>query len=192
MSGFAVALSLAVAAGHALAGPAARAASAWFLAGVFMWSGVAKLRRPALSAMAMVDFGVLRRVRPWLGAALGATEVTLAGALALAAALLWLFALLIARSLAAGRDFACFCFGEAEGRLSRWTLARTAALALLATAAAVPPWHPGGPRQAAGALPAIAGSALLGTIALASYIPRLLRWNTEPVMIRPAVHIEVR
>ncbi len=162
----------------------------WVLAVVFAWSGIVKLRQPALAAMAMVDFGILRRVRPGLGAALGAAETLLAVSLALgvfpaltlpvAAGLLWLFVALIAHSLLSGEEFACFCFGNADSELSRLTLVRTGALALLASALAFAPAgaYPGfGP---AGILQAVSAVALVGTLALAARIPKLLRWNRDP------------
>ncbi len=168
-----------------------RGVAIWLLVGVFAWSGVAKLRRPTLAAMAIVDFGVTRRARPVLGVLLGSVEVLLATllalgvlsrlVLALTAMLLWFFALLIARSLRAGANFACFCFGEADDRLSGWTLVRTIALALLASmetltalslsSTTVP--------YATRILQAIAALSLLGTIVLARSIPRLLRQSNH-------------
>lgn len=111
---------------------------------MFLLSGIVKLRRPALAAMAIVDFGIGRRVRSALGLALGAAEVALAVLLVasvrlgfwVAAPLLWLFALLIGRSLLRGERFACFCFGDGETVLSWRTLVRTLSLAVLATIAA--------------------------------------------------------
>jgi len=47
----------------------------WILAIIFAWSGIAKLWQPTLAARALVDFGVLRRVRPHLGSALGVAEL---------------------------------------------------------------------------------------------------------------------
>jgi hypothetical protein len=59
--------------------------------------------------------------------------------LPLTVGLLWFFVLLIAKSLFSGEDFSCFCLGDADTRLSRLTLVRTAALALLASALALAP-----------------------------------------------------
>src|SRR3712207_435418 len=147
MNGFESARSLFAGALQLLSAPTGYGIGVWVLGIIFTWSGVAKLRRPTLAAMAMMDFGVLRRVRPRLGSALGAAELLLAEFLAtgvlagiflpFAAALLWFFALLIARSLLAGEDFACFCFGDGDTRLSGLTLLRTVTLALLATVLAV-------------------------------------------------------
>ncbi len=164
----------------------------WVLAIVFVWSGVAKLRRPALAAMAMMDFGVVRRIRPRLGSALGAAELLLALflvagvlpalSLPLTAGLLWFFFLLILKGLLSGGDFACFCFGDSASKLSRLTLVRTATLALLASVLAVAP-------PAAGTyaglgetyvLQAITAAAFIGAIVLVGQIPSLLRWNRDP------------
>jgi Methylamine utilisation protein MauE len=170
-------------------GPAGYGIAVWVLAIIFVWSGLAKVRRPALAAMAMNDFGILRRIRPRLGGALGAVELLVAlsliiGAfpvliLPVTAGLLWFFVLLIARSLWAGRDFSCFCFGDADARLSRLTLVRTIALALLASALVVAPIRYAGFDQVY-LFQAVCAAALVGAIVLASRIPRLLRWNKDP------------
>ena len=205
MDGFQAALSLVAETLQALASPGVYGVAAWFLAGVFAWSGVAKLRRPSLAAIAMVDFGVVRKARKGLGVALGAAEVALALALALkvlptfflcvAAVLLWFFVLLIGRSLAAGERFACFCFGDDDSRLSRWTLLRTGALAVLAsTLAGVLAFSPASPVVYPGAsaatevLQAISALALLGIVALGSRIPKLVSWNSDPYVIRQEVN----
>jgi hypothetical protein len=161
----------------------------WILAIVFVWSGLAKLRRPALAAMAINDFGVLRKIRPRLGAALGGAELLLAlslvaGALPVVflpvtAGLLWLFVLLIAKSLWSGKDFSCFCFGDSDARISRLTLVRTGALALLASALAVAP-VPYASFSQAYLLQALSAAAFVGVIALGGEIPKLLRWNRDP------------
>jgi hypothetical protein len=187
MNGFATLIALVQ---EVALGPVGYGIAVWFLAGVFAWSGTAKLCQPTLAAAAMVDFRVVRRVCPALGVLLGATEVLLACALAtgfllrltviFAAGLLWIFALLIARSLLAGAHFTCSCFGDADDQLSNLTLARTAALALLASALAlVGPPMTSRPNIRAVALQAVAGLSLLGAIVLVSYMPRLLRWNRD-------------
>src|SRR6266511_5433680 len=86
---------------------AVQGAGASFLAGIFAVAGVSKLRRPTQAALAIVRFGVTKRLRPRLGAGAGAAEVILACSLASQAApgatasvavgLLSLFAFLIAR-----------------------------------------------------------------------------------------------
>jgi hypothetical protein len=195
MNGFESALALFARFLQLVTAPAGYGIAVWVLTIIFVWSGVAKLRRPALAAMAITDFGVLRRVRPRLGSALGAAEVLLALFLAtgtlpmlflpVTAGLLWIFVLLIARSLFSGEDFACFCFGDGDSRLSRLTLARTAALALLASVLALAPPLTG---SYAGfdetyLLQAVSAAALVGAIMLGSQVPRLLRWNKNPYRI---------
>ncbi len=78
VSGFESALSLFVGALGLLTAPSGFGIAVWILAIILAWSGIAKLRRPTLAAVAIVDFGVVRRVRPPLGAALGAGELLLA------------------------------------------------------------------------------------------------------------------
>jgi hypothetical protein len=189
VNGFESALSLFAKALHLITAPTGYGIAVWILAIVFVWSGVAKLRQPTLAAVAMMDFGVLRRVRPRLGSALGAAELLLAlllisGTLPalflpVTAGLLWLFVLLIAKSLLSGEDFACFCFGDADSRLSRLTLVRTGALALLASVLAVVPL-PYASFDRTYLLQAISAAAFVGTIALSSQIAKLLRWNRDP------------
>jgi hypothetical protein len=192
MNGFESALSLLASALHLVSTPTGYGIGVWILGIIFVWSGVAKLRRPTLAAMAMMDFGVLRRVRPRLGSALGAAEVLLAlflitGTLPVlfvpvTAGLLWFFVLLIARSLRSGQDFPCFCFGGADSRLSRLTLVRTAALAVLASVLAVAAPEVG---RYAGfsetyVLQAVSAAAFVGAILLGNQISKLLRWNKDP------------
>lgn len=192
MNGFESALALFAGFLDLLTGQAGYGIAVWVLVIIFVWSGVAKLRKPTLAAMAITDFGVVRRIRPRLGSALGATEVLLALFLAagilptvflsFTAGLLWLFVLLIARSLWLGKDFACFCFGEADSRLSRWTLIRTAALATLATLLAAAPLQTGSYAGFVQAyvLQAVAAAAIVGAVVLGGQIPKLLRWNRDP------------
>jgi Methylamine utilisation protein MauE len=189
MSGFEAAFSLVAELLRLVTAPTGYGIAIWILAIIFVWSGLAKLRRPTLAAMAIVDFGVLRRVRPRLGSALGAAELLLAlflitGTipaifLPVTAGLLWIFVLLISRNLWSGKDFACFCFGDADSRLSRLTLVRTAALALLASVLAAAPLPYAGFSQAY-LLQAITAAALVGSMVLGSQIRRLLRWNGDP------------
>jgi Methylamine utilisation protein MauE len=189
LNGFVSALSLLSEAVGLLTAPAGYGIAVSVLAIVFVWSGLAKLRRPALAAMAITDFGVLRKIRPWLGSALGGAELLLAVSLIVGvlpivflpvtAGLLWFFVLLIAKSLWSGKEFSCFCFGDADARISRVTLVRTIALALLASALAVAPL----PYASFGQtylLQALCAAALVGAIALGSQIPKLLRWNRDP------------
>lgn len=192
MNGFESALALFTELLRLVVAPTGYGIAVWILGIVFVWSGVAKLRRPTLAAMAMMDFGVLRRIRPRLGGALGAAELLLALSLVagvlpalvlpVTAGLLWFFVLLIARGLLSGEDFACFCFGDSASRLSRLTLLRTGVLALLASMLAVSPPASGvyADFSQTYLLQAIAAAAFIGTIVLVSQIPRLLRWNSDP------------
>jgi hypothetical protein len=110
---------------------------------MFVWSGIAKARRPTLAALAMNEFGLTSGLNRRLAVALGASEIALGVALgstvlprlslAVSSAALWLFAFLIARSLRRGDRFACFCFGNADASISSMTLLRALGLALLST-----------------------------------------------------------
>jgi hypothetical protein len=62
MNGFATVLSLLADALHLVTASEVYGIAVWILAIIFVWSGLAKLRRPTLAAMAMQDFGVLRRI----------------------------------------------------------------------------------------------------------------------------------
>jgi hypothetical protein len=193
VNGFESALSLFARALQLITAPAGYGIAVWILAIAFVWSGVAKLRQPTLAAMAMMDFGVLRRVRPWLGSALGAAEVLVALSLVtgtlpalflpITAGLLWFFVLLIAKGLLSGEDFACFCFGDADSRLSWLTLVRTATLALLASLLAVAPLPDYAGLSETYVLQATSAAAIVGGIVLVAQIPNLLRWNKDPYRI---------
>ncbi len=194
MGGFEYALSLAGDTLHLLRSEPGHGIVVWFLAVVFLWSGIVKLRRPALAALAIVDFGVIRRPLPSFGSALGTVEVLLAVLLVsevvptlilpVTAALLWFFAFLIARSLRSGESFACFCFGDSGSKLSRWALARTVALALIATAQVPAPALVSYPILSQSyLLQAVTAVALVGTLALLGQVLRLLRWNKDPFVI---------
>ena len=67
MNGFASALSLLMSGFRAVTTSPGYGIGIWFLAAVFFWSGIVKLRQPTLAAMAMVDFGVAQRVRKTWG-----------------------------------------------------------------------------------------------------------------------------
>jgi hypothetical protein len=187
MGGFSSAFAYARDLIDALNGTVGGGIFAWLLAGVFALSGGLKLRRPILAAMAITDFGVSRRVRPVLGRLLGIGELAVAVTLVVsprvggvfAAILLWFFVALIARSLRAGRKFACVCFGERDSAISRWTLVRTCLLAILATALAIAAPNLGATGANALLQAEIAGG-VLGFVALIRSVPRLLRWNSDP------------
>jgi hypothetical protein len=195
MSGFDVLGNLVQDAGDVATEPAFFGAALWLLAGVFAVSGVAKLRQPALAAMAIADFGVVRRPRPIHGTALGALEAALALGLAastaggtggnaaaagVAAVVLWAFVFLIVRSLRAGERFECFCFGRGDASLSVRTALRTGALAVLATFVAFGVAGSAPLDPASMASYAVAGLGVLSVCALAARAPDLARWNDDP------------
>lgn len=154
----------------------------WLVAGVLVWSGVAKLRRPHLAALALIDFGATRRFDVRFGIALAGLELMLAFGLALPAihelaiaastVLFWVFSTAIYLNLRLGRRFACFCFGESDGQLSTKALARTTVLALLATFLLLGP----APRASSLmdlALQIVAAVAVLLCIRLGAAVPSL-------------------
>jgi methylamine utilization protein MauE len=161
---------------------------ALFLAGVFAWSGAAKLRRPQLAALAIADFGLVQRPRRLYGLALGFLEIGLACALAaepgmplvLGAVSLALvaFTVLVARAVWRSESFACFCFGGGD-EVSSATLLRN--LALLALVALLWSPTPGAAPAPSGApaLSALVAIAALATTALLGRVPRLFGWNRE-------------
>jgi hypothetical protein len=161
-----------------------------FLLGyVFCWSGIAKVRNPALAALAMKDFEVVTSPRPGFGLVLGICE-TLLGLLlvsglfirtsALVAMLvLWTFSGLIARSLLQDRKFECFCFGGLDGQVSKLSLLRTVCLALLATLLFLLPQLSNVPELSVSVTPAIAGLALLFAIVLLTQTSTVAKWTRQ-------------
>jgi hypothetical protein len=120
----------------------------WALVAIFLTSGIAKVRRPGHAAVAISNFGLTRSVRRSYGSAAGVFEIALAVCLgitafpaasnaaralvlAVTAALLALFAILIAGSLRRGDRFPCACFGDGSEEISRRSLARTLAIGLV-------------------------------------------------------------
>jgi hypothetical protein len=113
------------------------------------WAGMLKLSRPFAASVALVRFGLARRVRPAFGRVAGAVELA-AGALLVAlpfsgwayvlpTALLFLFVVLIGRALLRHERFSCGCFGADEAdTIGVWTLAR--ALAFLGLCMAALAW----------------------------------------------------
>lgn len=162
-----------------------------FLLGlVFLLSAIPKLRKPQLAALAMVDFGVATRARPSMGLALGLAELLLAVALGAAAitaatasrvipvmaaaAVLWVFAALIGRTLRSPDRFSCFCFGSEEAAISSRTLLRTGALAILASLLAAAAFAP---VETAGLQPELleltTAGAVLGTAVALFQLPTI-------------------
>jgi hypothetical protein len=161
----------------------------WFLAAMFAFTGIEKLRQPDRAALALVDFRLVRRFDRRWGLAAGATEAVVAVALvagrpvipaALAAvSLLWFFAWLLARSLVRGDQFACFCFGDLDAEISLVGLARTVGLALVTSALVADLVIQGSPVAGARTevVPALAGIALFGSALVVSKVGILLRLN---------------
>lgn len=165
---------------------------AWVYVWIFTWAGIAKIRQPVSAAEALVDFRLVKSVRPRLGLLLGVGEVALAVVLAsgymdafvtpVVALLLWFFVFLIARALARGANFACFCFGRSESRLSTRTAVRTGVLAVGSVGLLMQSlWleRPMSPDLAG--LEAVSGLALVSIVALLSVFPILvMRTNSSP------------
>lgn len=141
------------------------------LAALFVASGVPKIRRPFELAIALVRFGIVRRVRPGLGRLLGAVEVAIGLAVALSpvlfpvsiAALLLLvaFTAVVVRSLAAGQSVECACFGTGE-RTSMSTVIRNLVLIGVALFVAFAPGVPTTDQRISG--------ILVGTLLTCGYL----------------------
>jgi hypothetical protein len=139
------------------------------LALVFVVAALAKLVDLAGFRQTLVDFGLHTAVGRWAAPAIVATELIIAGLLVptptaiagatAAVALLAVFSAAIGRVLRRGEAPDCGCMGAARSKpVSRSTLARNAALALVAAAVAV-----AGPGAALTAPPiaVIVGAALV-------------------------------
>jgi uncharacterized membrane protein YphA (DoxX/SURF4 family) len=122
------------------------------LAAVFATAAIAKLRSPARTAATLDDFRMPRPLIPAsvyalplieLGiAVLLVPEETAAWAALAAAALLATFSTAITGALARGEDVECNCFGAATASpVRRSTLARDAALFMLAAFVAIGGWN---------------------------------------------------
>lgn len=160
----------------------------WFLALVFVWSGVAKLHHRRLAGMAVAEFMHFRRVHPLYGVTLGVSEVGLGIALVVgpvrefasvvAALVLAAFCIVLARSLARGDRFPCYCFGS-DSALSIASLARTAGLGLLAAGLAVATLSANPAREVSSLASATGGAAALCLIVLTSISVRLIVSSRE-------------
>lgn len=195
MNGFSAVISLTLSVITVLREPVAVRATLYFLSGVFLISGISKIRRPELVAMSMVDFGIADAVHPRFGRGFGALELMLAVMLVpsglwsgrlswltptAVAMLLWSFVVLLARSLISGHRFPCHCFGNDESALSGWTLGRTIVLAGAATLAALETRTTGAnPGAAEAILELICAMAALSVVGLGQRLGGLLRWNQQ-------------
>lgn len=176
-----------------LARPEVYAIGSFLLAVVFLVSAYPKLRKPRLAALAIVDFGVMKKVRSEAGLALAFIELSLALALfgavmasgggvvlplVLAALLLWIFVALIARALTSSERFSCFCFGAGDSSLSAWTLVRSTLLAVLATGLVFASGNQAAPALEEVALELATAVSILGTLALLVHAPGIWRENS--------------
>lgn len=182
--------------------PSAHSVGHWLLALIFAWSGSTKLRRPGRTALALIDFGLVRTYRRELGVVVGASELLLGVVLALAAmsagsrltplasacaaAVLSFFVLIIARSLRRGDAFPCFCFGGETSELSRSSLIRTALLALIAVVLIFSDARADDSARET-ALEGLVALALLGTAALTGQVLPLVRANGDPFGVKTEV-----
>lgn len=161
----------------------------WLLALVFGWSGTVKVREPELTALALVDLGLVKRARRKLGLAAGGCELAIAFGLVLfgaisavplmiATAVLVAFSLLLLRVVRSDADVPCFCFGDSKTPASWRTFGRTAGLALYAAMASAR--FDGGVAPVLPLEIVLAATAAVGLVmssALATRLSRLLRWN---------------
>lgn len=167
--------------------------TARILGTIFVWSATNKLARPTATAVAIMNFGVVRHVRTTLGVSLGLGELALGSILlvglvpelALASASLTLaaFTVLIVRALRQGRSFSCSCFGSHGRSITIPTAIRTLlflALALIGLVNAVSR-QDGWPLifSSAGGLQMVVALAATATTALAAVGPGLASWNSE-------------
>jgi hypothetical protein len=145
------------------------------VAGVLLTAAVVKLRAPQAAAIAMQNFGVVRRARPRYGRLLGLVEASVGLTVlvlrsspwpAAAAVLLFVaFAVLIARALGRGATFACGCLSSKEDEIGIPTLVRALVLAVVALGASAAPVVGIAPDDIAAA--AAGAAALAGIYSLA-------------------------
>lgn len=165
------------------------------VAGAFVLGGWAKTRRPLLAALAVVEFGVLKRASPAAGLMVGLAEIALGIALVLpdsrfvaqsaAVVLLWTFAALLVRQLILHRDAPCFCFGQADEPLTWWTVARTGGLAVAITYATFAGLvtASGNASWSVFALSVVSAVALLASYGLLAHLPRLATSHEHAPMV---------
>jgi thiol-disulfide isomerase/thioredoxin/uncharacterized membrane protein YphA (DoxX/SURF4 family) len=167
------------------------------LAAVLLVASVAKLLDLRGSKRAVTEFGVPARLAAPVGAVLPFAELAIAlallpagsaryGAIA-AAALLTVFALAIARSVARGEAPDCHCFGQLHSAPAGWrALVRNAVLAGLAVFVVAGGWRRAGPSATAwagelsdAAVVALAGGLVIALLAACAAVAwlALLRQN---------------
>ncbi|WP_214416054.1 MauE/DoxX family redox-associated membrane protein [Sphaerisporangium fuscum] len=155
------------------------------MAALFVASGVPKIRKPFGLALALVRFGITRRVRPGLGRLLGAVEVAVGIAVALspnllppagaAVLLLIAFTAVVARSVAAGQSVECACFGT--GETTSWaTVVRNVVLIGVALYVALTPAAPTIDQRISG--------LLIGTLITCGYLLISTMATLKPFSVR--------
>jgi hypothetical protein len=114
----------------------------------FGWAGLVKLRRPFPASLAIVRFGLAKRVRPWVGRLAGLCELA-AGvvvlvlpfrpwAYCLPAALALLFVAMTARALRRRERFDCACLGtRSDSPIGPLTVLRAAMLLAICLGAVI-------------------------------------------------------
>lgn len=123
-------------------------AALYLIVGVFLIAAGYKLLHPVPIAVALVNFGVVRRVIPRLGYCIGFLELGLAVGL-LSGKMRPMFALvsagtligytaLLGRAVRSGDSFACSCFSASSEPIDNMTVTRTALLAVGALAVLAP------------------------------------------------------
>lgn len=162
------------------------------LAAVFIMSGVPKMRRPELAAIAMVDLSMASRPFPRIAYVVGVFECLLGAGLAfashqqlvlVAAVLLWFFAILLILRLRSQPEFPCFCFGESDDKLNVWSVLRTTALACLATALAIARPPDSAYEATTPVLQGITALALLSTALLIGSTRKTLRASSPALRV---------
>lgn len=118
-------------------------------AAMFLYTGTLKMRQPRTTSETMVRLGLAKRVSNLTGYLGGTVEVALGlwvlsglalrWSLAAVAALLLVFAVLIARKVYAGATFKCFCFGSESHEIGYSSVARNAVMAVVALAVVANP-----------------------------------------------------
>jgi uncharacterized membrane protein YphA (DoxX/SURF4 family) len=112
------------------------------LGGVFLWSGTAKLARPAVWRAQAAEFGapsVAITPLPWVETVLGGAlvaQLVRPWPAVVALCLLAVFTVALVQRLAGGRRPMCACFGGVSNRpISWWSVARNLGLMAVAVVA---------------------------------------------------------
>ena len=161
---------------------------------IFALSGLAKIARPGESALALVNFRVIRRYHRMNGLILGAAECLLAIvvlvslsnriltvlSLFVLMAVFLVLARLVSLALARGESFACACFGTAGKTISARIQHRSVLLAAVAGVSGVVAAVQGVDISQP-LLMLVLGGSLVSLGALTWQLPVLLRQNAEPI-----------